>query len=74
MAPKVVFLMADYGNDPTETAVPFTVFKDAGYEISFATEKGQVPRCDKRMLEGWTQKLLVSSCAFSGPFSAHSCV
>ncbi|KAI8624157.1 class I glutamine amidotransferase-like protein [Xylariaceae sp. FL1651] len=56
--PKVIFMMADYGHDPTETAVPYTVLKTAGYEISFATENGKAPRCDKKMLEGITQKLL----------------
>ncbi|KAI0836196.1 class I glutamine amidotransferase-like protein [Hypoxylon sp. FL0890] len=56
--PKVLFMMADYGHDPTETAVPYTAFKDAGYEIQFATENGKQPRCDKKMLEGFTQKLL----------------
>ncbi|KAI0474957.1 class I glutamine amidotransferase-like protein [Xylariaceae sp. FL0804] len=57
-APKVIFLMADYGHDPTETAVPYTAFKQAEYEIHFATETGKAPRCDKKMLEGFTQKLL----------------
>ena len=71
MGPKVVFLMADYGNDPTETAVPFTVFREAGYEIAFATEKGEVPRCDKRMIEGWTQKILVSFHALPPTSIAH---
>ncbi|KAI2634441.1 class I glutamine amidotransferase-like protein [Xylaria nigripes] len=56
--PKVIFLMADYGHDPTETAIPWAAFKNAGYEINFATENGKVPRCDKRMLEGLTRKLL----------------
>ncbi|KAI0150806.1 class I glutamine amidotransferase-like protein [Xylariaceae sp. FL1272] len=56
--PSVIFLMADYGHDPTETAVPYDAFKAAGYTISFATESGKVPRCDKKMLEGVTQKLL----------------
>jgi putative intracellular protease/amidase len=60
MAPSIVFLMADYGHDPTETAVPYTVFKEAGFDISFATENGAVPSCDDRMLKGWTQLLLVS--------------
>ncbi|KAI1082577.1 class I glutamine amidotransferase-like protein [Whalleya microplaca] len=55
---KVLFMMADYGHDPTETAVPYTTFKNAGYEIQFATENGKPPRCDKKMLEGITQKLL----------------
>jgi len=50
--------MADYGHDPTETAVPFKVFKEAGCEIAFATENGKTPECDAKMLTGWTQKLL----------------
>ncbi|CAJ2508538.1 Uu.00g135640.m01.CDS01 [Anthostomella pinea] len=83
-SPKVIFLMADYGHDPTgsrpptthhlhlgstdvywcltayhiETAVPYTAFKKANYQIHFATENGKAPRCDKKMLEGVTQKLL----------------
>ncbi|KAI1097870.1 class I glutamine amidotransferase-like protein [Jackrogersella minutella] len=56
--PKVLIMMADYGHDPTETAVPYTAFKNANYEIQFATENGKQPRCDKKMLEGFTQKLL----------------
>ncbi|RYO87415.1 hypothetical protein DL766_008384 [Monosporascus sp. MC13-8B] len=55
---KVLFMMADYGHDPTETAVPYTIFKSAGYEIKFATEAGKAPQCDKKMLEGITQKIL----------------
>ncbi|OCL06812.1 thiJ/pfpI-family protein-like protein [Glonium stellatum] len=50
--------MADYGHDPTETVVPYAVFKSAGFSISFATETGKTPECDKKMLTGWTQKLL----------------
>ena len=78
MAPKVAFLMANYGHDPTgddakikaahsscshhfsETAVPYAEFKKAGFEIDFVTEKGNTPECDSKMLEGMTQKLLVS--------------
>ncbi|KAI9681021.1 MAG: hypothetical protein M1822_007095 [Bathelium mastoideum] len=55
---KVAILMADYGHDPTETAVPYTEFKKAGFNITFFTENGASPQCDKKMLEGWTQKLL----------------
>jgi hypothetical protein len=48
--------------------VPYTEFKDAGYNITFITEKGATPQCDKKMLEGWTQKLLVRpSAAFKFP-------
>lgn len=60
MAFKAVILMADYGGDPTEVAVPFTVWQDAGVDVSFATETGMIPGCDRRMCEGLTQKLLVS--------------
>ncbi|KAI0397916.1 class I glutamine amidotransferase-like protein [Xylariaceae sp. FL0594] len=55
---KVLIMMADYGQDPTETAVPWAAFKNAGYEVSIATENGKVPECDKKMWEGITQKLL----------------
>ncbi|KXJ85071.1 class I glutamine amidotransferase-like protein [Microdochium bolleyi] len=55
---KAVFVMADYGHDPTETAVPYAAFKAAGYDVSFVTEAGKTPECDKKMLEGVTQKLL----------------
>ncbi|KAI1274971.1 class I glutamine amidotransferase-like protein [Xylaria sp. FL0933] len=55
---KAIFVMADYGHDPTETAVPWAAFKAAGYDVSFVTENGKVPRCDKKMVEGVTQKLL----------------
>lgn len=50
--------MADYGNDPTEVATPWHVFKQAGFAVSFATEHGQAPACDKKMYSGLTQKLL----------------
>ncbi|KAK3672792.1 hypothetical protein LTR78_007378 [Recurvomyces mirabilis] len=53
-----VFLMADYGHDPTETAIPYKVFDEAGIQISFATEKGSPVACDSKMLTGWTQKML----------------
>ncbi|KIN01108.1 hypothetical protein OIDMADRAFT_103782 [Oidiodendron maius Zn] len=56
--PKVLIPMADYGHDPTETAVPYTAFKKAGFEVQFATETGRAPECDKKMLQGVTQKLL----------------
>lgn len=42
-----------------ETAVPYAAFKKAGLEVQFATENGKAPECDKKMLEGLTQKLLV---------------
>jgi hypothetical protein len=50
---------ADISLTYLETAVPWAVFKTAGYEVSIATENGKVPECDKKMWEGVTQKLLV---------------
>jgi putative intracellular protease/amidase len=43
---------------PTETAVPYMIFRKAGFTVDFATENGATPACDKRLLEGLTQKLL----------------
>ncbi|KAN0073057.1 Class I glutamine amidotransferase-like protein [Elaphomyces granulatus] len=57
-APRVLILMADYGHEPTETAVAFDVFKDAGFEVHFTTETGNPPKCDDRMLYGVTGKIL----------------
>src|SRR6266536_5200704 len=65
--PKVLFLMADYGHDPTETAVPYAVFKNSGFTVHFATEKGVAPKCDDKMLYGLTQKLLVCLPIHDGP-------
>lgn len=49
-----------------ETAVPYTQFKNAGFEIDFVTEKGNMPECDAKMLTGMTQKLLVGH--FCSPY------
>lgn len=42
-----------------ETCVPYTAFKNAGFDVKFATETGKSPQCDSKMLEGLTQRLLV---------------
>ncbi|QKX59229.1 uncharacterized protein TRUGW13939_06361 [Talaromyces rugulosus] len=55
---KVLIPMSDYGHDPTETAVAYDVFKQAGFEVHFATETGNAPRCDDRMISGISGKLL----------------
>ncbi|KAI9899312.1 hypothetical protein N3K66_005773 [Trichothecium roseum] len=55
---KVVILMADKGHDPTETTLPYYAFKNAGFDVKFATEKGDAPECDPVMLRGITQRLL----------------
>lgn len=56
--PSVLFVMSDYGHDPTETAIPYREFKRENYSITFVTCNGSVPRCDAKMLTGITQKLL----------------
>ena len=38
--------------DPTESAVPWRVLTDAGYQVVFATPDGEVGRADERMLTG----------------------
>ncbi|KJZ71852.1 hypothetical protein HIM_08780 [Hirsutella minnesotensis 3608] len=55
---KAVILMADYGHDPTEAAVPFKAFKDAGFQVSVATETGKPPECDALMLNGTVGPIL----------------
>lgn len=46
-------------NMETETAVAYTVFKEAGFQVEFATETGNAPKCDERMISGISGKLLV---------------
>lgn len=55
---SVLFIMSDYGHDPTETAVPYQKFRAAKYDITFVTASGSIPHCDAKMLKGLTQKLL----------------
>jgi putative intracellular protease/amidase len=55
---RAIFLMADYGHDPTETAIPWSVFRAANITTHFATETGNPPKCDFMMLQGWTGSLL----------------
>ena len=43
----------------TEAAVSYTAFTKAGFDVSFATEKGKTLECKAKMLKGITQKLLV---------------
>ena len=31
--------------------MPYAEFKKAGFEIDFVTEKGNMPECDRKMLE-----------------------
>lgn len=65
-------------DDVSETAVPYTAFKAAGFDVHFATENGKKPECDKKMLTGITQKFLVMNqtsifirCDASAPANVH---
>jgi len=48
--PKVIIILADVGQDPTEVAVPWKKFRDNGWEITFATENGNVAKADERLM------------------------
>jgi len=61
--PRVLIPVADYGSEPTEVAIPWTVFEEAGFEVTFATEKGATPKCDSKMLYGATGTLLGANAA-----------
>ena len=66
---KVIFLMADYGHDPTETAIPWQTIHSAGFTTVFATEDGKQAACDSKMLSGPTATLLGASKAAKTAYS-----
>ena len=49
---RVLVPLPDTDFDPTETAVPWRLLREAGHEVAFATESGRVPRCDPLLLTG----------------------
>ena len=51
---KVLMPLPDRDFDTTETAVPHRRLMDAGYEVVFTTENGDVAACDPRLLDGLT--------------------
>ncbi len=69
MSSKVMFLMANYGHDPTETAIPWQIIHNAGFTTIFATEDGKQPACDSRMLAGLTATLLGASKAAKNAYT-----
>lgn len=49
----VLVPLPDRDFDPTETAVPWKLLREAGHTVVFATERGEVkPACDPLMLSG----------------------
>ncbi|MCJ8313507.1 MAG: DJ-1/PfpI family protein [Saccharospirillaceae bacterium] len=49
---KILCPLPSYGFDPTEAAIPWWLLTQAGFDITFATPKGQKAACDIRMLKG----------------------
>ncbi|KAK6345240.1 hypothetical protein TWF718_007166 [Orbilia javanica] len=49
--PRVLILCPDKTLAPMAAAEPWFIFKEAGCVIEFATENGDVPKADQRMLE-----------------------
>ncbi|EGX47425.1 hypothetical protein AOL_s00083g361 [Orbilia oligospora ATCC 24927] len=49
--PRVLILCPDKTLAPMAAAEPWYIFKEAGCVIEFATENGDVPKADQRMLE-----------------------
>ncbi len=43
---KVLILLPENGNDPGETAIPYARFKQAGYDVVFATASGKAGHPD----------------------------
>ncbi|HFA51701.1 MAG TPA: thiamine biosynthesis protein ThiJ [Bacteroidetes bacterium] len=49
---KIIIPLPDKDFDLTEVAVPWKMFKDKGYKITFATEKGKVAQTDPMLITG----------------------
>lgn len=48
---KVVTFLANNGQDPSESAVPWSIFKQSGCTVHFATEHGAVAAADPLLLQ-----------------------
>lgn len=51
--PRVLILLPDTDFDPTESATPWRVCVDRGWNATFATEHGKVAAADHRLLMGF---------------------
>lgn len=49
---KILIPLPGYGFDPTESAIPWKVLSDSGFEIVFTTPLGKKPAADVRMQTG----------------------
>ena len=58
---KLLIVLPQTGFDPTEVALPWQVWTQAGHDVCFATETGQPASCDPITLSGEGLPLLASS-------------
>ena len=49
---QILITLPDHDFDPTESATPWKVCSERGWQVSFATENGQVAAADPRLLKG----------------------
>ena len=56
---KVLVLLADNGQDPTEVVVPCSILESNGFTVEFATERGAEAHCDPRMISGPVGAMMV---------------
>lgn len=49
---KILIPLPDHDFDPSESAFPWKVCTERGWEVTFATETGSVAACDPRLLKG----------------------
>ena len=59
--PKLLIILPQSGFDPTEVALPWLVWTQAGHSVWFATQTGKPAACDPITLSGEGLPLLASS-------------
>lgn len=50
--PHILIPLPDHDFDPSESSFPWKVCTERGWQVTFATENGDVPACDPRLLKG----------------------
>ena len=50
--PHILITLPDHDFDPTESATPWKMCSERGWQVSFATENGTVAAADHRLLKG----------------------
>jgi putative intracellular protease/amidase len=50
--PHILIPLPDHDFDPSESSFPWRYCTNRGWDVSFATENGNVPACDPRLLKG----------------------